>query len=173
MNLYGEKIFLRAIEPSDKTLLLSIINNPETEAMLGGWSFPISLKQQENWIESLPYNQGTLRCIIQPLNEKEGIGTIMLTDIDYKNGNAEVHIKLTDASVRKKGYGTDAVNTIVKYAFEELRLHVVYARVSDINKASEGLFCKCGFTFEGKLQDRVYKNGTYITVSSFARVNRS
>ena len=50
--------------------------------------------------------------------KKTGIGTIILSNIDMKNGTAEVHVKLAVANNRGKGYGTDAVNTIVKYAFE-------------------------------------------------------
>ena len=36
MNIYGDKIFLRAIEKEDCELLLELINDPEIEIMLGG-----------------------------------------------------------------------------------------------------------------------------------------
>lgn len=36
MNIVGEKIYLRAIEMSDAKLLMEIINDPETDNLLGG-----------------------------------------------------------------------------------------------------------------------------------------
>ena len=43
MNIYGKSIVLRAISESDASLLLQMINDPETERMLGGSSFPVSM----------------------------------------------------------------------------------------------------------------------------------
>ena len=171
MNLVGEKIVLRAIEIKDSEILLSIINDPETEYMLGGWSFPVSSKDQTHWIEMLESNITTLRCVIETKDNLEAIGVIMLTDIDYKNGNTEIHIKLAKGAVRGKGYGSDAIRTILKYAFEELRLHCVYSRVNSFNNPSKRVFEKCGFTLEGKLKHRFFKRGKYIDVHSYSIIN--
>lgn len=166
MNIVGEKVILRAIESKDNQMLLDIINDPETEYMLGGWSFPVSQKNQEEWTNNLKYEKDVLRCIIDV--DKTAVGVVMLTNIDYKNGNAEVHIKLSKNNVRGKGYGTDAINTIVKYAFLELRLHCIYARISEKNVISQKLFRKCGFTEEGVLKSRIYKKGEYIDIISYS-----
>src|SRR5690554_3171 len=105
MIIKGERIILRAIEPEDKDLLLNIINDHETEYLLGGWSFPVSHKNQLDWINTLKDDKSNLRCIIQT-NEKKSIGTVILSDIDYKNGNAAIHIKIGgENEYRGKGYG--------------------------------------------------------------------
>lgn len=169
MNINGNKVLLRAIEPSDNELLVSIINDPEIEYMLGGWSFPVSLKNQEEWTNALKYNQNTLRCIIQLEKENIAIGVIMLTDIDYKNGNAEIHIKLVNNEIRGKGYGSDAVNTLVKYAFDELRLKLIFSRVNEYNELSKRMFIKCGFEIEGILKKRLFKCGKYFDVVSLSK----
>lgn len=46
MNIYGNKVVLRALEPGDMPYLREMINDPEMEKMVIGWSFPISEKQQ-------------------------------------------------------------------------------------------------------------------------------
>ena len=169
MNIQGNKVLLRALEPKDNQMLLKIINDEATEYMLGGWSFPVSQKSQEDWMNNLKNQSDTLRCAID-VNDS-AVGVVMLTSIDYKNGNAEVHIKLAVDNVRGKGYGTDALQTIIGYAFHELRLKCVYARVSKHNVISQRIFEKCGFTEEGILKSRIYKKGTYIDVVSFSIIN--
>ncbi len=164
MNIRGDKVVLRAIEPSDGQLLKDLINDPETEYMLGGWSFPVSTQVQTDWIAGLKNDIHTLRCIIELMEENVAIGTVMLSDIDYKNGNAQVHIKISGNGLRGKGYGHDAINTIVKYAHSELRLTCIYANVSSHNVASLNLFTKCGFIKEGLLRKRLFKRGNFIDV---------
>jgi len=169
MNIKGEKILLRAIEPQDNPMLLKMINDDETEYVLGGWSFPVSQKSQESWTNGLQNDKNTLRCTID--YQGNAVGVVMLTDIDYKNGNAEVHIKLAVDNVRGKGNGTDALSTIVRYAFTELRLKCIYARVNRHNVISQHLFKKCGFDEEGTMRSRLYKKGEYIDVISFSIIN--
>ena len=171
MNIFGEKIILRAIESKDNQMLLEIINDPDTEYMLGGWSFPVSQNNQEEWYNNLKNEKNVLRCTIDV--ENTAVGAVMLTDIDYKNGNAEVHIKLSSSNNRGKGYGTDALNTIVKYAFLELRLHCIYAKISQKNNISQKLFSKCGFKEEGILKSRIYKKGEYIDLISYSIINNN
>lgn len=170
MNIKGEKVLLRAMEPMDNEMLLEIINDDETEYLLGGWSFPVSKERQEEWANDLKNEINTLRCIID--YQGSGIGVVMLTDIDYKNGNAEAHIKMSNEA-RGNGYGSDALSTLVGYAFNELRLRCVYARVSQHNKASQGLFKKCGFNEEGIMRSRLFKKGEYIDVISFSIINEN
>jgi RimJ/RimL family protein N-acetyltransferase len=169
VNLFGQNMVLRAIEPRDNEMLLNIINDKETEYLLGGWSFPISQKNQEDWTNNLESDMNNLRCVIDV--QGNAVGVVMLTDIDYKNGHAEVHIKLAvDDDLRGKGYGTEALLTITKYGFDELRLNCIHARVSSHNEASRKLFKKCGFMEEGVLKERLFKRGEYIDVISFSKI---
>ena len=139
--------------------------------MLGGASFPVSMAAQQSWIQQQTGNNSVLRCMIADrAQEKVGLGTVILTDIDQKNGCAQVHIKLGTENCRGKGYGTDALNTIVAYAFQEMRLNCIYADVLEYNEASQKLFKKCGFQKDGVLRGRVYKGGTYVNVVTFSRL---
>ena len=170
MNIYGERVLLRAIEREDNALLLRLINDPSTEHMLGGSSYPVSCRAQENWTEQQKNAPGTLRCIIALRDQPEtGLGTVILSDIDQKNGTAQIHLKL-DEPARGKGYGTDAVNTLTAYAFDELRLQCIYADIVSYNTISEALFQKCGYRLDGVLRSRVFKNGAYVDMKSYSRL---
>ena len=173
MNIFGEKTILRAIEKQDNIILKEMINDPQTEMMLGGNSFPISTESQENWFASLKNNPHELRCIVADKNAPDiAIGTVILSDIDYINGNAQIHIKLTNnEKVRRKGYGSDAISAITKYAFSFLRLHCIYAEVISYNEPSQKMFLKCNYQREGTLKSRIFKQGTYWDVVVYSKQN--
>ncbi len=159
MFIKGEKVLLRAIEVSDADILRDMINDEEIERMMWGYSFPVAKHQQVKWIENLSGEKSTFRAIIDI--DGTAVGTIILSDIDMRNGTAELHIKLAKFSDRGKGYGTDAVHALLRYAFQELRLNCVSCRVKEDNIASQKLFEKCGFVKEGCLRQRVYRQGRY------------
>ena len=171
MNIYGENVVLRAMEPSDGAVLLELINDPKTERMLGGSSFPVSEIGQTKWIAEQTERKDVLRCIVADRHTPEkAIGTVILSDIDYKNGVAQVHIKLA-AIGRGKGYGSDALKALVDYAFRQLRLNCIYAQVLSYNELSQRLFNRCGFKKEGILRARAYKDGNYVDVISYSIIN--
>ena len=170
MNIQGKNVVLRAISMKDANLLMELINDAETEKMLGGISFPVSLEGQEKWIAAQAGRTDVLRCIVALKENEEGIGTVILSDIDTKNGVAQVHIKMDKQRGRGKGYGSDALNTIVNYAFGEMRLNCIYADVLEYNTVSQKLFEKCGFLRDGVLRSRVFKGGRYINVVSYSRL---
>ena len=159
MFIKGKTVLLRAIEKEDAEILREMINDEEIEKMMWGYSFPVARHQQENWIENLSGDKSVFRAMIDV--DGRAIGTIILSDIDLRNGTAEIHIKLANSSERGKGYGTDAVSALLLYSFNELRLNCVYCRVKEDNIASQRMFEKCGFVKEGCLRSRVYRNGKY------------
>ena len=167
MNIYGNLIVLRALEPEDNSMLLELINDPETESMIGGKSWPVSALQQSQWLERQT-NDNVFRCAIADRKSNAALGTLIINDIDRQNGTAQIHIKMAKAEGRGKGYGTDAIRTGVEYAFKEMRLHCIYAIVLSTNVISQRLFTKCGFKQEGILRSRSFKGGKYVDAYSYS-----
>ena len=64
MIINGNSILLRAVEESDNAMLLSLINDPDTEMMLGGSSWPVSEAEQLKWFEHQERSRDVLRCIV-------------------------------------------------------------------------------------------------------------
>ncbi|MCC5909795.1 MAG: hypothetical protein JJT76_05100 [Clostridiaceae bacterium] len=60
MNLKGKIVTLRAIEEEDLEMLRDIINDPEVERLVVGWSLPISKAQQKNGMK--------VRCVIKTIS---------------------------------------------------------------------------------------------------------
>jgi ribosomal-protein-alanine N-acetyltransferase len=54
-----------------------------------------------------------------------------------------------------RGYATEVVREVVRYGFEECRLHRLQAFVFTPNEASQNVLRKCGFVHEGALREKV------------------
>ena len=104
MNIYGKKVYLRAMELSDMEIYRKMTNDPNTERLLGGWSFPVSVKEQMAWYENAVVDKKNLRFTIVVQDTEEVIGMVNLVDIDWKNGSAFQGIRL--GNQKGKGYGT-------------------------------------------------------------------
>lgn len=169
MIIYGDKVVLRPIEGEDAELLRKMINSPDIESSVVGFSFPVSKLQQETWMKNLGNRNDVFRAMIDV--NGIAIGEAMLTDIDYKNGTAEIHIKIADKKNRGCGYGKDTITTLTDYAFDELRLHCVYCHIREDNKASQSLFVSCGYLFEGNMRSRMFKSGKYYDLKAYSKIN--
>ena len=166
MFIKGEKVLLRAIELEDAELLREMINDEGIESVARGTSFPVAKHQQIKWIENLPSDNSVFRAMID-VNGK-AVGTIILTNIDLRNGTAETHIKIAKQTERGQGYGSDAVLALLRYAFNTLRLNCVFCHVKEDNIPSQKMFEKCGFVKEGVLRQRVFRHGNYFDVFVFS-----
>lgn len=165
MELHGKKVVLRAVEEEDIEMLREMTNNPDFEKMILGWSFPVSKKQQREWFENCKNQSSSVRYTIAIKEDRQAVGRIGLSDIDWKNGVASVSgICIAKSEMRKRGLATDAWMTLLRYAFEELRLNRVNASVLVFNKASLRACEKSGFKVEGQRRQAFYKNGEYIDV---------
>lgn len=160
MNINGKIITLRAIEMDDLELMRDMLNDPEIENLVVGWSFPISKYQQKQWYENNINDKSNLRFIIETPNDG-AVGIVTLTNIDWKNRRATHGIKLANKKDRIKGVGTDAVMAIMRYAFDELQLNRLDGNWFESNVGSQKLYTKCGWKIEGNVRQCVYKNGEY------------
>lgn len=163
MRIYSGNVILRAVEREDMDLLWDMINDPSIEKMTGGSPFPVSRDRQLRWFENYD-QQKDLRCMIQ-IKDGATIGMIMLTDIDYKNGTAQLHQK-TKAKLedRRPNDLYNAMMGFINYGFSELNLNCIYGTVLDYNLLSRKLAQRCGLKEEGVLRQRLYKNGKYCDV---------
>lgn len=166
MYLIDENLVLRAIEKEDNVLLKEMINNPEVERMVIGWSFPVSDEKQYKWYENTISDNREVKYIIE--YEGNAVGMAAITNIDYKNSTANIGIKIASERNRKQGIGYRSIRLLKRYAFEELNLHCLAARILEENIASRKLFEKSGFVLEGKRRNRIYKAGVYHNIFDYS-----
>jgi len=161
MNIIGESVKLRAIEMYDLDIMQNWANDPSIQYVLGGWHFPTNRNDQEKWYQNLSCNSMNQRFLVVDVNNNR-IGMANLLNINFKDGNAELGL-LLDPEYQGKGFGKDIVNTLMKYAFEELRLNRLETSIIAINKPSLSLFLnRCSWKQEGVLRNWYFRQNEFI-----------
>ncbi len=120
----GERLYLRSIERDDLSRCHDWMNDPDLRATLAQ-RYPMSLAQEADWVERVTRGQDPSEmtfaiCLIQG---DRHIGNCDLTSIDRDNGTATVGILIGEADCRGQGLGEEAVRTLCRFGFDEMRLH--------------------------------------------------
>jgi UDP-4-amino-4,6-dideoxy-N-acetyl-beta-L-altrosamine N-acetyltransferase len=156
---------LRAAEREDLKTFVRWFNDPQVRQYLTMFR-PLSMAQEERWFETLLQQENELFFVMEV--EKEGnwypLGTVGLHPIDWKNRTAVFGISLGDAEDWGKGYGTDAVRTMLKYCFDELNLNRVELNVFEYNDRAIQCYEKAGFRQEGVKRQAMFRQGKYVDV---------
>lgn len=149
---------LRRLEEKDAPLMLEWMHDSGINCNFQADFASSTLESVLSFINDSFHEESQNFAIID--EKDEYLGTISLKHISYKNANAEYAIV-----IRKKAQGTGvamaATQELLKYAFEELKLHKVYLNVLEENVRAQKLYEKCGFVYEGRAVDAVKISGTY------------
>jgi RimJ/RimL family protein N-acetyltransferase len=100
---------------------------------------------------------------IQRLDDDNGsaIGSIVLVRIDLHHRSAHVGISLLPAA-RGQGLGRDAVQVIIRYAFQIRGLARLSLETLDLNTAMRATATACGFVEEGRLRSASWHLGRRV-----------
>jgi RimJ/RimL family protein N-acetyltransferase len=96
---------------------------------------------------------------IRTLADDRLIGTIALFGVDAVNGDAEVGIGIGEREYWGRGYGTDALRVLLRFAFDELNLHRVSLSALGANPRAVRSYEKAGFVREGALRGQNHYGG--------------
>jgi len=172
MFLHGEKIFLRALEPSDVELLYQWENDPEIwkiSQTLAPYS-KYTLKQFIDSTQGDIFSVKQVRFMINLLHSKQTVGILDVFDIDFINSRAGMGI-LIDKNYRNQDIGAEAVSLTASYLFDTLHLHQIYCNVLNNNSISLKLFERCGFSIIGIKKDWVKTEKGFEDVALLQRIN--
>jgi RimJ/RimL family protein N-acetyltransferase len=120
-----------------------------------------SEKQFKDWFEKdLEKNDpNDFFFMIHTLDSKQPIGFTALFDLHWNHGDALVAIALGDHTYWGNGYGTDAMRTLLRYAFREMNLRRLTLIVFDYNPRAFRSYEKCGFIEEGTVHGAMLREG--------------
>jgi len=136
--------------------------NSEYSRLLDSASARIfSLKMTEKWSEEHLESQSNRDVFfaIRTLCDDRLIGGIGLDGINWSHGNCYVGIGIGDSEDWGKGYGTDAMRILLRYAFTELNLHRVSLTVFEYNPRGIRSYLKAGFVEEGRTRGQLHREG--------------
>jgi len=159
----GEKVSLREVRRSDIEYFLKWFNDPEVVQYLGTY-LPMTEMWEEKWLEGLADRRETNTNFVIVALDGDGeipIGSIGLDKINNKDHSATFGITIGDKNYWNRGYGTEAAQLLVDYGFGQLNLHRINSIVYEFNERSRRMHLRVGFTEEGRMREREYRNGRY------------
>ena len=163
ITLKGTNIYLRALEPEDLDFVYAIENN-ESVWEVSNTQTPYSRFLIKQYLENAHqdiYEAKQLRLAICLNDSQKAIGLIDLFDFDPKNSRAGVGLVIADLASRNKGIGSEALELVINYSFQQLQLHQLYANIGSDNEISLQLFTKFGFQKIGIKKDWIKVNNHY------------
>ena len=105
-------------------------------------------KQYEKLEKQMEEDKNLFYFTIRAREDDHLIGRASIQWIDWANGNGFLRMGIGAAEDRRKGYGTQALQMLLRFAFAELNLYRVSAIVPEYNAAAIALMKKFGFLHE-------------------------
>ena len=96
---------------------------------------------------------------IRTLAEDKLIGEIGLDVVNWSGRDAFVGLGIGETDYWSKGYGTDVMNVLLRYAFTEINLKRVTLTVFEYNPRAIRSYEKAGFRHEGRLRRLLNREG--------------
>ncbi|WP_210125277.1 GNAT family protein [Staphylococcus sp. GDY8P85P] len=163
------QINLRALKKSDSNLILNWMKNEKLRYLIGT-VYPITELEHENWFQNRMLEKDNRMFVIDLDNEKS-IGIVGFKNLDWVNRNSELFIYIGDEEYWGKGYGTQALELIIKFAFNNLNLHMLYLEVFAYNKNATKTYERLGFKQDGILRQSKFQDGKYYDKIIMSKIN--
>lgn len=163
MTFLTDRLLLREFVPEDWRAVYAYQNDPRY-LEFNEWEHRTEQEVKTFVQRFIDQQQETPRlkfqlAIVLPDTQKL-IGNVGIRKRDVKSYHAEMGYEL-DPRQWNNGYATEAARTMLKFAFEQLRLHRVEARVVANNQNSVHLLEKLGMRQEGKFREQEFFKGRY------------
>jgi ribosomal-protein-alanine N-acetyltransferase len=149
-----ERLFLRPFLASDNEAMFAMDSNPNVHQYLG--NKPVTtIEQCDQYIKAIQkqyQDNGIGRFVVQIKDTQEIIGWAGLKFITEPENN---HVNFYDIGYRLaeahwgKGFGYEVAKAWLEYAFNEMKISVLYASAHTENKGSNKILQKIGMQQSG------------------------
>ncbi len=160
--LEGRHTGLRAIEHGDLAQLLEWRNRPDFRRYFREVR-ELSMADQERWYENVVL--GDSRVHMFAITDKDDgrlMGACGLCYIDWVNRSADLSIYIgLDGLYIDDVLAPDAARTLLRYGFDELGLHRIWAEIYDFDTAKQQLFKTLGLKLDGRHREAHWAEGAW------------
>lgn len=158
----GPRIRLREYREEDLPHIRTWTNDGEVTAGLNDiFLHPHAFSSTEEFVRGMMKPNDRMQAYIIADRVTEAyIGQIDMS-IDWKNRTGSLGISIGMKEKQGQGIGEEAIRLLTAVAFEQLDLHRVQLEVYGSNERAYRCYKRCGFMEEGRLRQRIYRNGVY------------
>lgn len=157
----GEHVILRAFERDDAERCYRWMNDPSIVRTLKS-RYPIAFQNEIEWLERAMHGSADERHFaIERKDDRAHIGNASIHEIDWVSRTASFGLFIGEPTAWNRGFGSDAIGTLKRFAFDEMNLRKLRINVFDYNERAKHVLEGHGFVIEGRLRHEFYREGTY------------
>jgi RimJ/RimL family protein N-acetyltransferase len=160
-KIVGERIELRRHARENYRLYGEWYGDQEIWRLTSWAASPLSPSAVERLFEDRELSSTDDSFAIHLKGEEAPIGVISLMNVSDANDSAELSVIVGHPEYRHHGYGADAIDTILRYGFEELGLNRVGLSVFEFNEDAISTYERVGFREEGRLRQALKRDGAF------------
>jgi RimJ/RimL family protein N-acetyltransferase len=161
--LTGKFVRLSAFDPEEMSKAYTHwYLNSEYSRLLNSSARPVkSVKSEVKWMEEKVAEMSVANYYfsIRTLAEDKLIGELGLDVVNWAGRDAFVGLGIGETEYWSKGYGTDIMNVLLRYAFTEINLKRVTLTVFEYNPRAIRSYEKAGFRHEGRRRRALNREG--------------
>jgi RimJ/RimL family protein N-acetyltransferase len=159
----GKLVRLSAFDPEEMSKAFTRWNlNSEYARLLNSAAHRMqSARAAARWMEKEveELSPASYYFSIRTLAEDKLIGELGLDVVNWPGRDAFVGLGIGETEYWSKGYGTDVMNVILRFAFTEINLRRVTLTVFEYNPRAIRSYEKAGFRHEGRLRRLLHREG--------------
>jgi [ribosomal protein S5]-alanine N-acetyltransferase len=170
--LRTSRLVLREISDADVVDLFEIRSNEEVMIYVGRPA-AAAISEVQKLVDQIKEGVTNNKGITWGISLREDstlIGTIGFWKMMPEHYRSEVGYML-NPDFQGKGYMHEALEEVIKYGFEELKLHSIEANVDPKNSRSISLLEKFNFIREGYFRESFFYNGQFLDAVIYSLVN--
>jgi RimJ/RimL family protein N-acetyltransferase len=158
--LQGTNVQLTALTPNDLAIISKWYQHTDFLRLLDARpAYPQTELVLAQWLKELQKATDAFIFAVRLLEDNELLGWVELDGILWTHRVGGIGIGIGDQTYWGKGYGYEAMQLALQFAFDELNLHRLQLTVFSYNNRAIALYEKLGFRREGAYREFLQRDG--------------
>lgn len=171
--LQGDKVRLTALSKDDLPAMSSWYEDAGFLRLFDATpAAPKSQEQLETILAEQQKEKNLYLFAIRPKNGSQLLGYAELDDFLWAHQNCWLGLGFGDRENWGKGFGREAMELVLKFAFDELNLHRVQLTVFSYNDRAIALYERLGFQREGTYREFLHREGSWHDMYLYGLLNQ-
>ena len=158
--LRGQRVILRAVERDDLERWHALERNVELTMLGNGEWSPIPYARfVQSWEGRLDTAERAQFSIVA---DGVVVGDCGLQRRERRTGSTQFGIAINDPAYVGKGYGREALQLLLDWAFRVQGWRRVWCETLEVNERAIRMYRRCGMQEEGRLRDHIFFDGRHM-----------
>jgi RimJ/RimL family protein N-acetyltransferase len=120
---------------------------------------PLHVPQIKRKYEKAHEEKNQFHFGLRALEDDRLVGVARLRWIEWSNGAGHMELGIGAPADRGKGFGSDGLRLLLRYAFDELNLHLLTATVFEYNPGALRFLERAGFAVAVRRRQAIHRDG--------------